>query len=208
MTEEIREQLVLFCMSAYMGAVMAFAYDFIRILRNVKKYKTVWIWIQDIVYWICFGYVFYMLLLKYNFGGIRAYTYLGILIGMAVYFLTLSRLFVKYASILILKVANTLLKILKLASKPIKLIINKFNQTIGKKMSEWHIEQKVKRQQEKEERKHRKEEHLRQEGRHRKGKHLRQEERRRKGRHLIQEEQPQGVSVREAGREERMTTEL
>lgn len=178
MTDGIREQLILFCMSAYTGALMALAYDFIRIIRNVKKFRTIWIWIQDITYWVCFGYVFYHLLLNYNFGGVRAYAYLSVVLGMALYFFTVSRCFVKYTSLFLTKIVNTLLKILKLLCKPIKLLGKKLNEKIGKKMREWHKEHKAKGQRRKEERQHRKEERRR------------------------------DVSAAEAVREERMTTEL
>lgn len=150
MTEQIREQLTLFGMAISTGLAMAFVYDFIRIFRIVRKSKNIWVWIQDVIYWLVFGYVVYGLLLKYNYGGIRGYAFLGIVVGMALYSLTISRFFVKYMSLLFEKILNTLLKALKILWKPIKLGIsrlqNKFSRVI-----EWRRERKQEKKCKKEE---------------------------------------------------------
>lgn len=150
MTEQIREQLMLFGMAIYTGLAMAFAYDFIRIFRIIRKSKNVWVWIQDIGYWLVFGYIVYDLLLKYNYGEIRGYAFIGIVAGMALYFFTISHFFVKYISLLFEKIFNTLLKALKILLKPIKLVVNRlknrFSRVIG-----WLIERKQEKKCKKEE---------------------------------------------------------
>lgn len=151
MTEQIREQLILFFMAVYTGIAMAFIYDFIRIIRNVKKVNALWIWGQDIFYWIAFVYVAYSLFLKYNFGGIRGYAFLGIILGMSLYFATVSKIFVKYASIIIVKFLNTFIKALKFIWKPIKLGLLLIQKNVNK-VIRWHRRREEKRIREKMER--------------------------------------------------------
>lgn len=148
MTDQIREQLILFLMAIYTGSVMACVYDFIRIARRVKKVSELWVWIQDILYWIVFGYIAYKLLLQYNFGEIRWYALGGIILGMSLYFATVSRVFVKYVSIIIVKFIYVLTKILKFVWKPIKLGLSLISKEIDRVM-QWHRQIKEKRIQEK-----------------------------------------------------------
>lgn len=154
MTDQIREQLTLFVMAIYTGAVMAFVYDFIRIIRRIKKVSELWIWLQDIIYWDVFVYVAYALLLKYNYGGIRWYAFGGIITGMLLYYATVSRAFVQYASVIIVKFISIATKTLKFVFKPIKLGLSLISKYIDKvikwyrKREEKRIREKVAQQQE------------------------------------------------------------
>lgn len=152
MTEQIREQLYILCMSACLGVIMAFAYDFLRIMRNIRKYRELYIWLQDIIYWMIFAFIFYKTMLYYNYGAIRGYAFLGIFTGMLVYYKTVSGFFVRGTSFIIKKIINSLLKILKFIEKPIKLIGSRIDKTIGKKLISWKIAQEKKELHKKEKR--------------------------------------------------------
>ena len=82
-------------------------FDFFRVLR--KKFKTTDIvtYMQDIFFWILTGISMLYCIYTFNSGEIRLYEFIGILIGTTIYFLTISKYFIKINSM----VLNILTKI-------------------------------------------------------------------------------------------------
>ena len=100
-------------------------FDFFRVLR--KKFKTTDIvtYMQDILFWILTGISMLYCIYTFNSGEIRLYEFIGILIGTTIYFLTISKYFIKINSM----VLNILTKIFYvLLIVPLKAI----NKTIKK----------------------------------------------------------------------------
>ncbi|MCL2753866.1 MAG: spore cortex biosynthesis protein YabQ [Defluviitaleaceae bacterium] len=72
------------------GFLLGLLYDFFRIVRRVLKISKIWTAIQDIFYWgiaICFVFV---VLMFTNFGQIRGFVFLAAVLGVLVYFLSVS----------------------------------------------------------------------------------------------------------------------
>lgn len=97
MNEIVNTQTYLFLACIQIGILMGMFYDLIRILRNIIKRPHLIIQLEDLVYWlICSGFAFYMIY-THNYGAIRPFVFIGILLGGIFYFSTFSIIFMKVA---------------------------------------------------------------------------------------------------------------
>ena len=99
------------------GIVIGFVFDFFRILRRSFKTSDIVTYIQDFLFWIISGAIFLFSIFKFNNGELRAYIFIGTILGVITYMLFLSKCLIN----LFTKVLIFLKKIL---SYPIKCILN------------------------------------------------------------------------------------
>lgn len=128
MNPQIYEELVMVAMALYAGLVMAVSYDCIRIFRKIiepSKARVIW---EDAIYWILAAYYAFGIIIKYNYGKLRMYPIVCMLLAMVVYELIVGRKLVNICAGVLNKVVNTLLKPLKKAMKQIKLKLYKVKQ--------------------------------------------------------------------------------
>ena len=121
--QEVYSQL--FCLFIFIitGALIGVLFDIFRILR--KSFHTSdWItYIQDILFWILAGSLMLFSIFTFNNGEIRSYVFIGILIGIIVYILAISRFFVK-SSVTIIGIFKKVLSYpIHLIEKIIRMII-------------------------------------------------------------------------------------
>ena len=115
------------------GMGLIFTYDIFRICRRLIPHGNIWIGIEDVCYWLfCTGAVF-LLLYQRNDGMMRAFCFLGIALGGAVYAFLLSRFVVKIC----VKILGT---ILKLFGKILGVVGRPFART-GKKILNFIVKQ-------------------------------------------------------------------
>lgn len=122
-TEIIKEADVLF-ISLITGMMLLLVYDQIRIFRRLIPHGTLWVGIEDMLFWIASALVLFAMLYRENSGYIRGFAIGGVLLGMLIYNVLLSRLVVK-ASVFVLK------KILFLISRPFAWTARLFCKPIG-----------------------------------------------------------------------------
>ena len=95
--QEVYNQL--FCLLIFIitGIVIGILFDIFRILR--KSFKTAdWItYLQDILFWVFAGCVMLFSIFTFNNGEIRSYVFIGIILGIILYMLSISRFFVKFS---------------------------------------------------------------------------------------------------------------
>ncbi len=94
-SEAIGSEAIFFLYSLLEGIGLIFVYDIFRILRRIIRHGTVWIGIEDVVYWIFCTIAVFLLLYQKNDGMMRAFSFLGILCGMAFYYFLFSRFVIK-----------------------------------------------------------------------------------------------------------------
>ena len=123
-TEIIKEADVLF-LSLIMGMILLLVYDLIRIFRRLIPHGTLWVGMEDMLFWIASALVLFAMLYRENSGYIRGFAIGGVLVGMLIYNVLLSRLVVK-ASVFVLK------KIWFLVSRPFAWTARLFCKPIGK----------------------------------------------------------------------------
>jgi len=89
------EQAQVFAVFVLTGCIIGIFFDCFRIARKVIKTAD-WITaLEDGVFWILTGILLIYMIFIFHHGEIRLYLLLGALIGLLLYFLTLSRFFVK-----------------------------------------------------------------------------------------------------------------
>ena len=119
----INEQAFLFLTCVQTGIIMGMLYDLIRILRKVIHHPNWLVQIEDLLYWITCGCFAFIMVYWENYGQIRVFVFIGILIGALLYFSTASILFMKVANWIIDWTKKVLKKIISFVLIPIKCII-------------------------------------------------------------------------------------
>lgn len=91
------------------GITIGIVFDIFRIIRKSYAIKSTTIQIQDLLFWIISGIIIAYGVFAINYGEIRAYFFLGIILGITIYILTVSKFIQKVG----IKVLETLTKISK-----------------------------------------------------------------------------------------------
>ena len=97
MADLIYDEVELFTVCLLLGAALAAVYDGIRIFRMLFRHYDWLVDVEDLVYWILTGWLVFKTLFYYNRGALRGYAFLGLFLGVVIYMLTLSRLFLFFA---------------------------------------------------------------------------------------------------------------
>ena len=95
MNNSIPIQLYLFFIFIISGVVIGIFFDIFRILRKSFKTSNLITYIEDALFWIISGIYFIYMLFKYNNGQIRNYIIVGLLFGLLIYILVISKYFIK-----------------------------------------------------------------------------------------------------------------
>lgn len=93
MSETIFEELTLLGKSLAVGVALMMFYDGLRLFRALAAHGALWTGMEDFVYWAVCSLVTFLLLLHLNEGVVRWYAVGGVLVGMLVYNMTISRIY-------------------------------------------------------------------------------------------------------------------
>lgn len=108
-------QAYLFIIFTINGIIIGILFDIFRILRKTFKTNDIITYIEDIVFWIITGIIILYSMCVFCNGELRFFMIMGIIIGVALYIVTLS----KY----VIKVSVYILNIIKKAIVyPVKII--------------------------------------------------------------------------------------
>ena len=118
-----QNQAYLFLVFSLTGVIIGILFDFFRILRRTIKTSNFITYIEDILFWILTGFLILYNIWYFNNGEIRIYMFLGIILGVLIYMLTLSSILIKIFS----KIFRILINVLEL---PFKTIISVFRKLI------------------------------------------------------------------------------
>lgn len=81
------------------GAMLAVAYDFLRIFRRVVVHRRIfWSGVEDILFWIYAGIQLFLLSFETRAGVVRLFLLIGAVIGAIIYECILGRFLVKFVS--------------------------------------------------------------------------------------------------------------
>lgn len=89
----IYDEVELFLVCLGLGALLAFIYDVVRVFRLLFRHKDWLVDVEDLLFWIFTAWLVFRTLFAYNRGALRGYAFLGMFLGVMLYALTLSRLF-------------------------------------------------------------------------------------------------------------------
>lgn len=120
----IANQSHIFILTVALGFIIGFVYDIFRIIRKTFKHPDFLTQLEDLIYWLLVSFLMFYFMLNNNNGEIRAFNIIGVLLGMLLYFLTLSILIVKVSVTIIQFIEKIIAVIIKIFMIPIKLIIS------------------------------------------------------------------------------------
>ena len=104
------------------GICIGLLFDFFRIQRKVLKTCDFITYIQDILFWIVSGLIIIFVIMKYTNGEIRIYRVLGIILGILIYFLIISKYIMKIFVCILSFLLNIIGKLLFPIKKIYKII--------------------------------------------------------------------------------------
>ena len=125
MSQDIIQEISFFLHSTIMGIVITFVYDWFLILRKLIKHNTLWISIEDLLFWLACGIGVFYMLYRENNGVLRWFTVIGAVIGMACYKILIGDKFVHIMSTCIYKIMWLIFKVLQIIVKPLKWLFYK-----------------------------------------------------------------------------------
>lgn len=111
------------------GIILGILFDLFRIIRKCFKTSDLITYIHDILFLVLSGVILLISIFIINNGEIRGYIFLGIFIGILVYFITISKFLIIALTKIILFLKKILIKPIvdfcKFIRKIIKKLINK-----------------------------------------------------------------------------------
>lgn len=129
----IGDEVYIFMISIANGLLIGLIYDLNRIMRVSSKSKGIRLMLEDFLFWLITGYIFFMFLYRNTDGVVRGFIVAGFLIGFFIYLKSIS----KYSFKLLNKIFRL---ILGLINEIINLILFPFRKAkifIRRKVLKW-----------------------------------------------------------------------
>ncbi len=124
-SETIVQEAVFLGVSLLSGAALFFVYDLLRIFRRIVPHGSIWVGVEDFLYWLaCTVAVFVMLYLE-NDGMARGFALGGLVLGMLIYYALLSRFVIKANVFVLSTVLGFLKRIVRTLFGPLYRIIKR-----------------------------------------------------------------------------------
>lgn len=136
-----QNQAYLFIVFSLTGVVIGLLFDFFRILRRSFKTSNIITYFEDVLFWILTGVLILYNIWYFNNGEIRIYMFLGIIMGVLIYMLTLSNIIISLLS----KILNSIVKVLELPFRTLFSIFHKFFTVIMKIFNNFSKKLKIKK---------------------------------------------------------------
>ncbi len=141
MIVSVENEAFIFIMMFIAGGIVGFLFDIFKMLRMLK-FGKIWVFMTDMIFWLCATAIFICSVMYFNDGQMRWYEFIGIFLGIFLYFLLLSRyivnLFLWFAKVIykifkiIFKIILTPLRFLyKILSVPILFVFRFFNKVFN-----------------------------------------------------------------------------
>lgn len=90
MQEVVTAPFIFFLTSILFGMGLLCIYDVIRAFRKVFFHKPLFVIIEDCLYALCVAVTSFVFLCTYNYGELRGFFFMGIVIGMSIYYMKIS----------------------------------------------------------------------------------------------------------------------
>lgn len=131
----MNNQAYIFIIFIINGIIIGFLFDCFRIIRKSFKTSDMITYIEDILFWIIAGITTLYFIFIYNNGEIRFYIFLGILIGILFYMLTISKFIIKISVSIISFLKDIVTKAVNILVYPIKILFRIFRKTLLRPIS-------------------------------------------------------------------------
>lgn len=127
----IMNQIYLFFIFIVNGIIIGILFDFFRILRKSFKTSDILTYFEDLLFWILTGFSILYFIFVFNNGEIRLFMFLGIAVGIALYMLVFSKLFIKINVTIITFIKKAITTIIRIILIPFKFIKKLFFKPIS-----------------------------------------------------------------------------
>lgn len=81
--------------SLILGALMGASYDMMRCIRRIVPHGLIFVSIEDFIYWFAWTMIVIDSIVEYNYGEIRIYIFVALLVGFAIYKTTIGWVFMR-----------------------------------------------------------------------------------------------------------------
>lgn len=115
----LQNQAYIFMMFIINGIIIGILFDIFRVMRKTFKTSNIITYIQDIIFWVLSGVLTLYFIFGFNNGEIRLYIFLGIVLGISLYMLLISKNFIKISTLILQKIK----KLVEIIIYPIKKIV-------------------------------------------------------------------------------------
>lgn len=126
-------QLKILTIFAISGITISILFDIFRIRRKVWKAPNLLTYFEDILFWIISAIILLYTVMKYTTGELRIYMFVGLFIGILIYFKFFSKLIVKFFSSIIKFIITIIVRIFKIILYPFKKNLNLLKKSWKKK---------------------------------------------------------------------------
>ena len=125
MKTDILSQIYIFLIFILNGITIGLIFDTFRSVRKTFKTSDIITYLEDILFWVISGGITLYLIFYFNNGELRAYIFLGLLSGIIIYILFLSKIFMN-VSISIISFIKKIILIVLYPFKKLFLLTIKF----------------------------------------------------------------------------------
>ena len=119
----VNNQAYLFIIFTLDGILIGVLFDVFRVLRKTFKTKDFITYIEDILFWVLTGFIILYSMCMFCDGELRFFMFIGIIIGIAMYMITISRYVIKVSIFIINWLKKILIFPIKIMYKITKRII-------------------------------------------------------------------------------------
>ena len=137
----VSEQARNFCLFFIIGLFIGFIFDLFRSFRRNFKMKNIFVDIQDIIS----GLIFFRSVILFSNGDIRFYIVFSTILGISIYFLTISETYVIITDVILRSIKFFIKKFIKLIKLFYCFIVKKVKKLKIKEKQFWKIFLNLKR---------------------------------------------------------------
>lgn len=99
----VQSQVYIFLYSILGGVLIAFIYDLFRIKRKAVKTAIVFIYLEDLIFWIIVAIIMFVVVYLSNEGEVRGFIFIGTLLGIILYIALFSKIVIN-SSMFVLRI--------------------------------------------------------------------------------------------------------
>ena len=107
----INNQLTQFFLYIVSGMAISIFFDIFRVLRKSIKTSNIITYIEDTIFWIIVGLFLIWEIFTISYGELRGYMFIGIILGIILYLLTISKFFININFKILIFLKKIILKI-------------------------------------------------------------------------------------------------
>lgn len=120
---DIIRDLVIFGLSIFCGLFMGIIFDLYRAIRRIFKPKVLLSYLEDLIFWIIIGGIFFALLINTTDGILRGFVFIGVFVGVLLYMILLSNYILPLFILIFKLILNVFNEIIKVIKKPFAKIL-------------------------------------------------------------------------------------